>query len=86
MMTRKDAEKVLRIMAEADGKCEVCARELFQTFVHTFPEHRELGEKLFNEIFGSELYVEGNYVHTGRSHTPALSVMYDFGEDLSFMR
>ncbi len=85
-MTREEAEKVLRIMAEADGRCEVCARELFQNFAHVFPEYRDVGEKVFNEIFGSDLYLDGNYVHPGRLHAPATAVMYDFGDEVPFMR
>ncbi len=85
-MTREDAEKVFRIMVEADGRCEVCARELFQNFIHAFPEYRDLGERVFNEIFGSDLYLEGNYVHAGRTHSPAATVMYDFGDETTLMR
>ena len=73
-------------MAEADGGCEVCARDLFTKFVASFPEYRDLGERLFYEIFGSELYIREGSTEGGHRHHPGPIVMYNFSEELAPMR
>ncbi len=88
-MTREEAEKIFRIMAEADGKCEVCARTLFSTFVELFPEYRGLGEEIFTEIFGTDLYVDkGESAGDDRHHlqSSGFTIMYNFGEERLLLR
>ncbi|NPB03261.1 MAG: hypothetical protein GXO39_02455 [Thermotogae bacterium] len=76
-MGTKDAEKILRIMAEADGSCEMCARELFIRFINEYPQHEELGKKLFFEIFGAELCQNDDKEHR-RHVAQGTFPMYDF--------
>jgi len=86
-MTREEAEKIFRIMAEADGRCEVCARTLFSTFVELFPEYRGLGEEIFTEIFGTDLYVDEDRGDDGHHlQSAGFTIMYNFGEERLLLR
>ena len=64
-MNRDEAEKVLRIMAWADDGCPYCASKLFKRFIETFPEYRELAEKIFREIYEDDLW---EFLEWARGH------------------
>jgi predicted nucleotidyltransferase len=57
-MNKKEAEKILKVMALADGGCEYCVRELFIKFIEEFPNHTYLAVEMFEKIFGKELVDE----------------------------
>lgn len=50
-MTTKEAQKVLKMLASADGGCDVCVSRLFAYFLHLWPEHRGMAQKAWAKIF-----------------------------------
>ena len=54
-MNRNEVEKILEIMALADGGCEYCVRELYIKFIENFPEYTSLAKKKFTEKFNRDL-------------------------------
>ena len=59
-MDRKEAEKVLKIMLNADGGCVYCVRDLFNRFIREFNEFKELAKNIFREEFDEDLEKEGD--------------------------
>ncbi len=57
-MNKNEAEKILEIMALADGGCEYCVRKLYMRFIENFPEYTSLAKKKFSERFNSNLMNE----------------------------
>jgi len=57
-MNKNEAEKILEIMALADGGCEYCVRELYMKFIENFPEYTSLTKKKFLERFNRNLINE----------------------------
>ena len=54
-MNKNEAEKILEIMALADGGCEHCVKELYMKFIENFPEYAPLVKRKFAEKFNSNL-------------------------------
>ncbi len=55
-MNQREAEKILKIMATADGGCVYCAQKLFIRFIDEFPKFKELAEGIFEEKFGKNVF------------------------------
>ncbi len=54
-MNKEEAKRVLEIMAQADGGCIYCGRDLFNRFVEEFPEFTDIAMEIFKKKFGNEL-------------------------------
>jgi hypothetical protein len=54
-MEKDDAEKVIKIILEADGGCEYCVARLLGLFNDEFSEHKDIANKAFRDKFGTEI-------------------------------
>ncbi len=50
-MIEDEAKIVINIMMTADGDCYNCARNLIEKFKITFPQFKDLADKLYNEKY-----------------------------------
>ena len=41
-MTKPEAEKIIKILMEADGGCPSCTQTLIELFVEQFPEYKDI--------------------------------------------
>jgi len=53
-MDQECAEKIIKVLLEADRNCEYCASDLLERFIAEFPEHKGLAFVSFENSFGKE--------------------------------
>ncbi|MEM3415704.1 MAG: hypothetical protein QW575_09050 [Thermoproteota archaeon] len=56
-MNKMDAQKVIKIILEADGVCEYCVSSLLHLFIVNFNEYEDIAKKAFKEKFGKDLKI-----------------------------
>lgn len=57
-MNKKEAEKIIDILMEADGVCPYCSRALCNSFIRNFKEFEELTKNKFKKVFNEEFEEE----------------------------
>ena len=54
-MTKEEAERVIKILCEADGGCSSCSSALLKLFCKEFPDYIPQTRKAFREVFKEEI-------------------------------
>lgn len=55
-MTEKEAKEVLDIIKGADNGCRHCVRDLFVSFIVSFPMFAGIAEDIYVQEFDEDLY------------------------------
>lgn len=60
-MDRREAERVIQIMLQADGGCPACVGALLCYFMARWPDHEGLAREMYMNEFGAPLEGDPNH-------------------------